>query len=66
VELDGGTTLGVREARVIAGGPDAGLLSLEGPRPVLGCIDGSLELVIVHPAGRRPMSGEDYLRGLRR
>jgi methionyl-tRNA formyltransferase len=66
VQLDDGALLGVREARALAGGPDAGELSLEPPLPVLGCADGALELVVVHPPGRRPMSGEEYLRGLRR
>jgi methionyl-tRNA formyltransferase len=64
--LDGGESLGVREARALPDGPDEGDLSLNGPRPVLGCADGALELLVVHPAGRRPMSGEDWLRGLRR
>ena len=34
------------------------------PRPVLGCAQGALELLEVQPAGRRWMSGEDYVRGL--
>jgi methionyl-tRNA formyltransferase len=63
--LDGGGPLGVRETRVLPDGPAAGALSLDGTRPVLGCSDGALELVVVHPAGRRPMRGEDWLRGLR-
>jgi methionyl-tRNA formyltransferase len=66
VELPDGTLLGVGEARVSDAGPSQGVVSLEGPRPVLGCAEGALELLIVHPPGRRPMSGEDYLRGLRR
>jgi methionyl-tRNA formyltransferase len=67
VVLADGERLGVREARVAeGGGPPPGELSLEGPRPVLGCAPGALELVVVQPAGRRPMSGEDYLRGRRR
>ncbi len=67
VVTDGGERLGVRAARVLdAGGPQPGELSLEGPRPVLGCAAGALELVTVQPPGRRPMSGEDYLRGRRR
>ncbi len=65
VELPDGTLLGVGEARALDAGPPPGVVSLEGPRPVLGCADGALELLIVHPPGRRPMSGEDYLRGLR-
>jgi len=66
LRLDGGPPLGVREARVLPDGPASGALSLEGRRPVLGCSDGALELVVVHPPGRRPMPGEDWLRGLRR
>lgn len=66
LELDGGVLLGVLEARVLADGPEPGTLSLEGSRPVLGCAAGALELVAVHPPGRRPMSGEDYVRGRRR
>jgi methionyl-tRNA formyltransferase len=65
LELPDGTLLGVREARPVDDGPPAGVLSLDGRRPVLGCAEGALELLIVHPPGRRPMSGEDYLRGLR-
>jgi methionyl-tRNA formyltransferase len=66
VVLADGDRLGVLEARVPAdGGPDPGELSLDGPRPVLGCAEGALELVVVQPSGRRPMSGEDYLRGRR-
>ena len=66
VLLTGGERLGVRAARVLPHGPPAGRLSLEGLRPVLGCADGALELVQVQPPGRRPMTGEDYLRGRRR
>jgi methionyl-tRNA formyltransferase len=66
VVLADGDRLGVLEARVPAdGGPPPGELSLDGPRPVLGCAEGALELVVVQPSGRRPMSGEDYLRGRR-
>jgi methionyl-tRNA formyltransferase len=66
VKLDDGTWLGVLEARVrSADRPPAGTVSFEGIRPVLGCAQGSLELVVVQPPGRRPMSGEDFLRGRR-
>ena len=65
LELPDRTRLGVKEAAVTPSGPPPGVVSLDGPRPVLGCGDGALELVVVQPAGRRPMSGEDYLRGLR-
>jgi methionyl-tRNA formyltransferase len=66
LELADGTMLGVGAARVLDHGPPRGELSLIGPRPVLGCADGGLELMAVHPPGRRAMSGEEYLRGLRR
>ena len=65
VELAEGGRLTVKEAAVIESGPPAGTLTLDGTRPVLGCGVGALELVVVQPAGRRPMSAEDYLRGLR-
>ena len=66
VRLPDGTLLGVGKARVRDDGAPRGVLSLGGPRPVLGCADGALELVEVQPAGRKPMSGEDFLRGYRR
>ena len=66
VVLGDGERLGVRSAAALDGGPAAGELSLDGPRPVLGCAEGALELLVVQPAGGRPMSGEDYLRGRRR
>jgi methionyl-tRNA formyltransferase len=65
VVLADGERLGVRSARVLDGGPPPGEIAMDGPRPVLGCAEGALELVVVQPAGRRPMSGEDYLRGRR-
>jgi methionyl-tRNA formyltransferase len=64
--LDDGQLLGVRRVRVAAGGPPNGVLSLNGPVPVLGCAIDSLELLEVQPPGRRAMSGEDYVRGYRR
>jgi methionyl-tRNA formyltransferase len=63
--LGDGERLGVSAARVLPDGPPPGELSLDGPRPVLGCAEGALELLVVQPPGRRPMSGEDYLRGRR-
>ncbi|HEY4828160.1 MAG TPA: methionyl-tRNA formyltransferase [Solirubrobacteraceae bacterium] len=65
VALGDGTRLGVSAARVLDDGPAPGVVSFEGARPVLGCAQGALELVTVQPPGRRPMSGEDYLRGRR-
>ena len=71
VALADGTPLGVRESRVGppqdggAGETQPGTISLDGPLPVLATADGTLELVVVQPAGTRPMPGGDYLRGLR-
>jgi methionyl-tRNA formyltransferase len=66
VKLDDGTRLGVREARAQQrSGPPVGTVSTDGPRPVLGCAEGLLELITVQPPGRRSMSGEDFLRGHR-
>lgn len=66
VELPDGALLGVRQARADpADGPSPGAVSFDGPRPVLGCASGSLELLVVQPPGRKAMSGEDFVRGLR-
>ena len=62
LELENGP-LGVRSARAQPTGPPPGRISLDGPRPLLGCGEGGLELLVVKPAGRREMSGEDWLRG---
>jgi methionyl-tRNA formyltransferase len=66
VQLDDGTLLGVRAARVVQAPLAPGELSFEGPTPVLGCAVGALELLVVQPAGGRAMTGEEYLRGHRR
>jgi methionyl-tRNA formyltransferase len=71
VTLADGTLLGVREARVGppqdvgAGEIQPGSVSFDGPLPVLATAEGTLELVVVQPPGKRPMPGEDYLRGRR-
>lgn len=67
IQLDEEVRLGVHQAAVVeAPGIDVGQVSLDGPRPVLGCGVDALELRVVQPPGRRAMSGEDYLRGLHR
>ena len=67
VVLADGSRLGIRAARVAAGGePPAGTVSFDGPVPALGTAEGALELLEVQPPGGRPMSGADYLRGHRR
>jgi methionyl-tRNA formyltransferase len=66
IALDDGSYLGVTSANAIEGGPPNGVLDLNGQLPVLGCAQGSLEMLKVKPAGKREMSGEDYVRGHRR
>ncbi len=62
----GDERLGVWQARVTASSsPEPGEMSLDGELPVLGAGDGGLELVCVQPAGKRAMSGVDFLRGRR-
>jgi methionyl-tRNA formyltransferase len=70
VVLADGARLGIRRAGAAAGDGGAsdaapGTLSVAGERPVLITADGGLELLEVVPPGRRPMRGEDYVRGLR-
>lgn len=65
VELVDGALLGVYAARAVSAGPPPGIVSFDGPRPVLGCEGGALELLVVKPPGRREMSAEAWLRGLR-
>jgi methionyl-tRNA formyltransferase len=71
VTLCDGTPLGVREARVASPPGDTaqtippGTVSLDGPLPALATADGTLDLVVVQPPGKRPMPGGDYLRGRR-
>jgi methionyl-tRNA formyltransferase len=65
LELPGGELLGVKEARLAEYALEPGSLSMDGGRPILGCGQGALELVTVQPAGRRVMSGEEYVRGHR-
>jgi methionyl-tRNA formyltransferase len=54
LELEGGERLGVRRASAEASDDDALLL---------GTGDGTLRLEIVQPAGGKPMTAADYLRG---
>jgi len=59
VKLPDGTSLAVREARVVADAPEP------GPRLILGTGAGALELLVVQPPGRRAMTAGEYLRGRR-
>jgi methionyl-tRNA formyltransferase len=44
----------------------AGVARLLGSQLIVGCSDGSVALEVVQPAGKKPMSGADWFRGLRR
>ena len=68
IELDGGERLGVRRARLAAGvdGVPPGELRAEDSRLLYGAAQGALELLELHPAGRRPMDAGDWLRGRKR
>jgi methionyl-tRNA formyltransferase len=71
IERPDGSRLGVLQAAALAEPasappPAPGELRLEPPRPLLGCAEGTLELIVVQPPGKRPMAAEDYLRGHRR
>jgi methionyl-tRNA formyltransferase len=63
LELDEGGRLGVRAARALPDGPPTGAIEARDDRLVLGSSDGGLELVVVQPPGKKPMSAADFLRG---
>jgi len=62
------TTVKVLETRITTNtdlGLRPGELVLSGKKAYAGTHDGAIELVLVQPAGKRPMAAVDYLRGLR-
>jgi methionyl-tRNA formyltransferase len=67
LELEGGERLGVRRARPVASPSAAttaaGWVAAEGDALVVDTGDGSLRVETVQPAGGKPMSAADYLRG---
>ena len=63
LELEGGGRLGISEARPARGELPPGALEASKGELRLGCGSGVLELLVVQPAGGRPMAAEDYLRG---
>jgi methionyl-tRNA formyltransferase len=67
-ELQDGTRLGVSGARALPEAADGAgrIIVLDGRAPALVCDEGVLLLLTVKPAGRREMSGEDWLRGWQR
>jgi methionyl-tRNA formyltransferase len=68
IELPEGARLGVLAARALPDGKaDLGRLVDSGDdAPALECAQGRLQLLAVKPAGRREMSGSEWLRGWRR
>ncbi|MGH2993039.1 MAG: methionyl-tRNA formyltransferase [Solirubrobacterales bacterium] len=63
LELEGGGRLGISEARPARGELPPGALETSNGELRLGCGSGVLALLVVQPAGGRPMAAEDYLRG---
>ena len=68
IELESGERLGVRRARLAAGvdGVAPGALEVEDSRLFYGAAQGALELLELHPPGKRPMDAGDWLRGHKR
>ena len=63
LELEGDGWLGVRAARAVPDGPDAGAIETREGELLLGSPDGALRLDVVQPPGKKPMSAADFLRG---
>jgi methionyl-tRNA formyltransferase len=67
LELEGGERLGVRRARPeaspSAAATRAGWVEADGDALLVATGDGVLRVEVVQPAGGKPMSGADYLRG---
>jgi methionyl-tRNA formyltransferase len=64
VELPWDERLGVNRAALAAGdGPAPGGLAVADGRLRYGAASGALELCEVHPAGKRPMDAEAWIRG---
>jgi len=64
LELEGGERLGVRKASPSAAtSPAISQVAADGDALVIGTGDGVLRLETVQPAGGKPMSAADYLRG---
>ena len=64
LELPWDERLGVTRAALAPGdGPPAGGLAVSDGRLLYGAASGALELCEVHPAGKRPMGAEAWIRG---
>jgi methionyl-tRNA formyltransferase len=65
LEIDG-TTHKILAARPAAGDAGARSWVSDHGTPVVGLGGGAIEVLTIQPPGRKPMSGEEWLRGLRR
>lgn len=63
LELPDGERLGVRQAVAVEGDLDSGRLAEREGALLLGTGEAALRLEVVQPAGGKPMSAADYLRG---
>jgi len=64
IELPSDERLGVTRAALATDeGPPAGQLAVHDGRLLYGAAGGALELCEVHPAGRRPMDADSWIRG---
>ena len=63
LSLEGGERLGVRKASPSAATQPAAVVAADGDALLVGTGDGTLRLETVQPAGGKPMSAADYLRG---
>jgi methionyl-tRNA formyltransferase len=64
VELPWDERLGVIRAALVPGdGPPPGELAATRGRLLYGAASGALELCEVHPAGKRPMDAQAWIRG---
>jgi methionyl-tRNA formyltransferase len=64
IQLPWNERLGVTRAALAPGdGPPPGELGIDGGRLLYGASTGALELQEVHPAGKRPMDAEAWIRG---
>jgi methionyl-tRNA formyltransferase len=68
IELEPGERLGVCRARLAPGvnGVASGALEVQDSRLLYGAARGALELLELHPPGKRPMAADDWLRGHKR
>jgi methionyl-tRNA formyltransferase len=68
VEAEDGERLGVRRASLAPGVNEIepGTLAVRDSRLLYGAAQGALELLEVHPAGKRPMAAADWIRGHKR